>query len=263
MSGPARLGSLRFPLTFALLVGLLAVLGGCSHTFFQFHVNNAERSELIEARNALVASQNNPAALGQVVDVNGRRAVETLLAGMTVESTAADPQYDRLVRALYLGVMPDGDDPLGALDSDMSLIAARVGQRVATHTLNQMGLGGIAAMVGIVGDDSGQRLVEMQASLARSGLGTCAELHPIISYDAGILGHIRSQLAENDPVYVDWRGRVRAIHLVRWSCPRGQVLMVLTKNAGEHGVRAIGWHNVTPQQWVNLEPRLRHALDLQ
>lgn len=260
-SGP----SVRVPRLVAagLLVGLFALLGGCSHTFFQFHVNNAERSEIIGARNALVSSQGNVNAMAQVVDVDGRRAVETLLAGMTVEQTSADPQYQRLVRALYLGVMADGDDPLSALDSDMSLIAARVGQRVATHTLDQMGLGGIAAMVGMVTDNSGQRLAEMQASLARSGLGTCTELYPIISYDAGILGHIHSQIAENDPVYVNWRSRVRAIHLVRWECgARGQVLMVLAKNAGEPGVRAIGWHNVTPQQWVNLEPRLRDALDL-
>jgi hypothetical protein len=261
-SGPDRRGALRLPLTALVLSALAAVLGGCSHTFFQFHVNNAERNEIVQARNALVASQGNPNGMAQVVDVNGRRAVETLLAGMTVESTAADPQYQRLVRTLYLGVMPDGDDPLGALDSDIALIAARVGQRVATNTLDQMGLGGIAAMVGMATDNTPQRLAEMQASLARSGLGTCGELHPIISYDAGILGHIRSQLAERDAVYVDWRSRVRAIHLVRWGCPRGHVLMVLAKNANEPDVRVIGWHNVTPPQWVAMEPRLRQSLDL-
>lgn len=244
-------------------LALAAVLGGCSHTFFQFHINTVERNEILAARNALVvAAQGDVNTLAAVVDLNGRRAVETLIAGMTVEQTAAEPQYERLTRALYLGVMGDAEDPLSALDSDMTMIAGRVAQRVATHSLDQMGLGGIAAMVGMVGDDGGQRLREMQGTLVRSQIGTCTELHPVISYDAGILGHIRSQLAESDPVYLDWRGRVRAIHLVRFACPRGHVLAVFTKNAGESGVRAIGWHSVSAQQWVSLEPRLRQALDL-
>ncbi len=244
-------------------IALAAVLGGCSHTFFQFHINAVERNEIIEARNALVVgAQGDVNTLAAVVDLNGRRAAETLVAGMTVEQTSAEPQYERLTRALYLGIMEDAEDPLAALDSDMTMIAARVGQRVAVHSLDQMGLGGIAAMVGVVGDDSGQRLREMQGSLVRAQLGACTELYPIISYDAGILGHIHSQLAEQDPIYVDWRSRVRAIHLVRFACPRGQVLVVFTKNAGERGVRAIGWHAVSAQQWVTLEPRLRQALDL-
>lgn len=249
----------------ALTVLVLAgVLGACSHTYFQFHINQVEQNEIMQARNALtVSAQGDVNMLAQVVDLNGRRAVETLLAGMTIERTEADPQYQRLVRALYMGVMGDADDPVAALDSDMAVIAARVGQRVAVNGLNQMGLGGIAAMVGVVADDSGQRLREMQGSLVRGQIGTCTDLYPIISYDAGVLGHIHSQLAEQDQVYLEWRGRVRAIHLVRFACQNGsQVLMLLTKNAGEAGVRAIGWHFVSTPQWVALEPRLRQALDL-
>src|SRR5690606_23659060 len=244
----------RMPGRALLALAVAAVLAGCSHTYFQFHINAAEQSEIMAARNALVVSaQGDVSTLSAVVDLNGRRAVETLIAGMTVEQTAADPQYERLTRALYLGVMGDAEDPLAALDSDLTMIAGRVAQRVAAHTIDQMGFGGIAAMVGMVGDDSSQRLREMQGSRVRAQVGTCTELHPVISYDAGILPHIRSQLAENDPVYVDWRSRVRAIHLVRFACPHGHVLMVLTKNAGEAGVRAIGWHHVSPQQWAHLE----------
>lgn len=247
------------------LLALVSVLAasGCSHTFFQFHINQVEQSEIMGARNALVQSAGDVNTLARVVDVNGRRAAETLVAGMTVEQTEADPQYQRLTRALYLGLLADGEDPISALDSEISMIAARVAQRVAVHGLNQFGLGGLAAMVGVVvPDDSGQRLREMQATLVRGQFGACTQLVPIISYDAAILGHIHSQLAENDPVYVDWRSRVRAIHLVRFACPTGSFLVVFTKNAGEAGVRAIGWHHVTPQQWQVLEPRLRHALDL-
>jgi hypothetical protein len=240
----------------------LAVMG-CSHTWFQFHIDRVQQNEIMQARNGLtVSAQGDVNMLAQVIDLDGRRAVETLLAGLTIERTEADPQYQRLVRALYMGVMSDMDDPLAALDSDLTVIAARVGQRLAVNGLDRMGLGGIAAMVGVVGDDSGQRLREMQGSLVRGGVGTCTELAPIISYDAGILGHIHSQLAEQDPTYVAWRGRVRAIHLVRFGCPRGQMLMVLAKNANEPGVRAIGWHFVSAEQWVALEPRLRQALDL-
>lgn len=242
----------------------LTALGGCSHTYFQFHIDRAQHNEIMTARNALaVSTQGDVNMLARVVDLNGRRAVEALIAGLTVEQTNADPQFQRLVRALYLGVMGDAEDPLSALDSDMTMIAARVGQRVAANGLDQMGLGGLAAMVGVVAtDDSGQRLREMQASLVRGRLGTCTELAPVISYNAGILGHIHSQLAEQDPIYVDWRGRVRAIHLVRFGCPNGHILMVLTKNANEAGVRAIGWHSVSHAQWQALQPRLREALDL-
>lgn len=248
---------------FVVAIALAAVAGACSHTFFQFHINAVEQNEILSARNALVvAAQGDVNTLAAVVDLNGRRAVETLIAGMTVEQTSAEPQFERLTRALYIGVMGDAEDPLSALDSDMTMIAARVGQRVVGHSLDQMGLGGIAAIVGVVGDDGGQRLREMQGSLVRGQFGTCTELHPVISYDAGILGHIHSQLAESDPVYLDWRNRVRAIHLVRFACRNGHVLMVFTKNAGEAGVRVIGWHFVSPEQWVGLEPRLRQALDL-
>ncbi len=253
----------RSRLAALLSLPLVFVLGACSHTFFQFHINPVEQNEIMEARNALtVSAQGDVNMLAQVVDMNGRRAVESLLAGMTVEHTEADPQYQRLVRALYMGVMGDADDPLAALDSDMTMIAARVGQRVAVNGLNQMGLGGLAAMVGVVADDSGQRLREMQGSLVRGQIGMCTELYPIISYDAGILGHIHSQIAEQDQTYLEWRGRVRAIHLVRFACSNGQVLMVFTKNANEAGARAIGWHFVSNQQWASLEPRLRQALDL-
>lgn len=244
-------------------IALAVVLGGCSHTFFQFHIDSVQQNEIMTARNALaVSAQGDVNMLAQVVDLNGRRGVEALLAGMTVEQTNADAQYQRLVRGLYLGVMGDAEDPLSALDSDMSMIAARVGQRVAVNGLNQMGLGGIAAMVGVVADDSGERLREMQGSLVRGQIGTCTALYPVISYDAGILGYIHSQIAEQDPAYVDWRGRVRAIHLVRFECRTGHALMLFTENAGESGVRAIGWHFVSPQQWQALEPRLRQALDL-
>jgi len=243
---------------------LMTALVGCSHTYFQFHINSAQQAQIMTTRNALaVSAQGDVNMLAQVVDLNGRRGAESLIAGLTVEQTNADPQFQRLVRALYLGLLRDGEDPLAAIDSDMAMMAARVGQRAAMNVANQMGLGGLAAMVGMAApDDSGQRLREMQATLVRGRLGTCGELHPVISYDAGILGHIRSQLAEQDPVYVDWRGRVRAIHLVRFACPNGHFLMVLTENANESGARAIGWQYLSPAQWQGLEPRLRHALDL-
>lgn len=244
-------------------LALVVALGGCSHTYFQFHVDAAQQAEIMGARNALaVSTQRGPNAMAPVVDLNARRAVEALIAGVTVEQTNADPQFQRLVRALYLGVMQPGVDPMAALDSDMTRIAARVGQRLASNTLGQLGLGGLAAMVGGVADDSGQRLHEMHGTLMRGQLGTCTELAPVVSYDAAILGHIQSQLAEQDPTYRDWRARVRAVHLVRFGCPSGHFLMVFTKNESERGVRAIGWQHLTPQQWHALEPRLRHALDL-
>jgi hypothetical protein len=242
---------------------LSVLLGACSHTFFQFHLNAGQHDEVMQAQQALaVSARGDVNMLAQVVDLNGRRAVEVLVAGMTVEETAGDVQYQRLSRALSIGVMGDASDPLSMLDPDLTTVAARVGQRVAANQLGQMGFGGIASMVGVVPYDSGTRLREMQASLVRGRVDACRELHPVISYDAGILGHIRSQLAEQDPVYLEWRGRVRAIHLVRLSCQSGHALMIFTKNHGEAGVRAIGWHFLTPQQWQALEPGLRHALDL-
>src|SRR5690606_17961634 len=154
------------PGSFRAACALLALTAlGCSHTYFQFHIDAAQQSEIMAARNTLAISTRDGNALVQVVDLNGRRAVETLIAGLTVEQTNADPQFQRLVRALYLGVMGDAEDPLSALDSDLTMIAARVGQRVAVTGLNQMGLGGLAAMVGVAApDDSGQRLREMQGS---------------------------------------------------------------------------------------------------
>jgi hypothetical protein len=209
-----------------------------------------------------VASQADVNALGRVVDLDGRRGVETLVAGMTVEQTSGDEQYRKLTRALYIGIMGDAEDPLSALDQDVSWMAARVGQRVAVHGLNQMGLGGIASMVGGVGDDSGQRLRQMQASLHRGQIATCQAPEVIVSYDAGILGHIHTQLTDQDPTYQAWRSRVRAIHLVRFTCRSQHVLLIMTRNHGEPGLRVIGWHFVTPQQWQQMQPRLRDAFDL-
>jgi len=245
------------------LAPLLALLGlGCSHTYFQFDVSPNELAWIENTQRGLAASSTNPGALGQVVDLQGRRATETLLAGVTIEQTQADAQYEQLVHALYLGVMADGEDPLAALDADTTLMAARVGQRVAAQGLNQLGLGGIAQMVSGVGDSDQQRLREMSASLTRNQIGTCVEGRVVVSYDAGILGHIDSSLADSDPNYRAWRDRVQALHLVRFACRSGHVLMVMTRNRGESGLRVIGWHFMSPQQWQVVEPRLRETFDL-
>lgn len=244
----------------ACLCALL--VAGCSHTWFQFDVSANELAWIENTQQALAASYTNVNALGQVVDLEGRRAVETLIAGLTVEQTEADEQYDQLVHALYLGVMGDAEDPIAALDSDATAMAARVGQRVASHGLQQMGLGGIAAMVGAVGNDDETRLREMSASLQRGQITTCREGEVVVSYDAGILGHIHSQLAEQDAAYLAWRERVSAIHLVRFSCNTGHVLVVMTRSRGESGLRVVGWHFMSPAQWEVVEPRLRDAFDL-
>ncbi|HJL14014.1 MAG TPA: hypothetical protein RMH99_00085 [Sandaracinaceae bacterium LLY-WYZ-13_1] len=238
-------------------------LGGCSHTWYQFDVSANERTRISNAKNALAtASRADANALAQVVDLSGRRAVETLVAGMTVERTDGEEQRQKLTRALYIGIMGDAEDPMSALDQDITWMAARVGQRVASHGLTQMGLGGIGAMVGAVADDSGQRLRQMQASLHRGQIATCQAPNVIVSYDAGILGHIHTQLTDSDADYQRWRERVRAIHLVRFTCRSQYVLMLLTRNRGEAGLRVIGWHFVTPEQWQRMEPRLRDAFDL-
>jgi hypothetical protein len=242
---------------------LALVLGGCSHTWYQLDVSANERSHIVNTQNALaVAAQADVNALARVVDLQGRRAAETLVAGMTVQQTDGDEQYQKLTRALYLGVMGDAEDPLSALDQDVAWMAARVGQRVATQGLSRMGLGGIASMVGAVGDDSGQRLRQMQASLLRGQIATCQAPQVIVSYDAGILGHIHTQLTDQDPGYQAWRDRVRAIHLVRFTCRTQHVLMVLTRNRGEPGLRVIGWHFLSQAQWEQMQPRLRDAFDL-
>ena len=118
-------------------------------------------------------------------------------------------------------------------------------------------------MVGAVGDDDGQRLQEMQGSLMRARLESCQGGDVIVSYDAGILGHIHSDIADNDPSYQGWRARVRAIHLVRFPCAGGRhALMVLTRNNGESGLRGIGWHVVSDAQWQAMRPRFRETFDL-
>jgi hypothetical protein len=253
------------PIRLALAISIGLGLVGCSHTFYQFHIDNSERNAILNTRNTLAVAVQDPNAIAAAVDLNGRRAVETLVAGMSVEQTNADEQYQRLMRTLYLGVMAEGEDPLSAFNQDVAMMAARVAHRAASSTLDQMGLGGIAStMMGMIGmgDDDGQRLGEMQASLARTNIGMCTELYPIISYNAGILGHIHSDLANNDPVYLDWRERVRSIHLVRFACPGGHVLMVLTQNHGESDARAIGWQSISDAQWQAMEPQLRYSLDL-
>lgn len=248
----------RFAAVLALILGV-----GCSHTYFQFDVSPNELAWIENTQQALAASHTNPGALQQVVDLEGRRAVETLIAGLTVEQTEADRQYDQLAHALYLGVMQDNEDPLAALDSDASVMAARVGQRIAQHGLQQMGLGGIAQMVGGVMDDDGSRLREMSASLARGQIATCTQGEVVVSYDAGILGHINSQLADSDANYLAWRERVRAIHLVRFGCAGGaHVLIIMTRSRDRSGLQVVGWHFMSAQQWAAVEPRLRRAFDL-
>lgn len=256
--------SCRSSLALLPVVHVAVVLGGgCSHTWYQFHVSPNEQAHIANTQSALaIASRADVNALAQVIDLDGRRAVETLVAGMTVEQTDGEVQYRKLMRALYLGIMGDVEDPLTALDQDISWMAARVGQRVAVHGLNQIGLGGIAAIVGAVGDDSAQRLREMQASLHRGQIATCQAPDVVVSYDAGILGHIHTQLADQDPVYQAWRSRVRAIHLVRFDCGGRHALMIMSRNHGEAGLRVLGWHFLTAQQWLQLAPRLRDVFDL-
>jgi hypothetical protein len=256
-------------MTFRSAVAALAilVLGACSHTYYQFHIGGDEESAIYAAQQGLTAgAQGDLGTLSVAVDLNGRRAIETLLAAMTLEQTENDAQFQRLSRALFLGVMSNGEDPIAAVNMDTMTIASRFAHRIAQASgLDPMGLvSGVAAMVGIpvAGDDDGQRLNEMHGSLRAGQIGTCTELHPVISYNAGILGHVRTQLAENDPVYVDWRQRVRAIHLVRFRCATGHALMLFTHDRGQPSARAIGWHFLNEAQWVALEPQLRYALDL-
>src|SRR5688572_23499124 len=106
-----------------MCVALLAT--ACSHTFFQFHIDGRQQNAIIAAQQGLAATQGDPGALSQVVDLNGRRAVETLLAGMTLEQTEGDEQFQRLSRALYMGVMANGEDPLAAINMDTLTIASR------------------------------------------------------------------------------------------------------------------------------------------
>lgn len=235
---------------------------GCTHTYYQFRVGASERDAIDQTKDALAAASSDQDGLAQVVDLDGRRAVETLVAGMTIEGTEADPQYARLVRALYLGIMGDVDDPLTALDQEITWIAARVAQRVATTGLSQSGLGQVAALVGLPGDSDAERLTEMSASLVRGRIGTCQTGDVIVSYNAGILGHINSRLAENDAIYVAWRQRVQAMHLARFTCATRHVIILMSQNRGEAGMRVLGWHFLTQEQWDRLNPRLHEALDL-
>lgn len=255
-------GRAQLLVVWTVLAAWAVLAGGCSHTFYQFRVDANELNAIGQAKNALAATAANPNALAQVVDLDGRRASEALIAGMTVESTSGDEQYQRLSRALYLAVMGDADDPLSAFNPDTAVLAARFGQRLVGNTLGQFGLGGIASMVGVVGDDDGQRLREMQVSLARGQVGTCGPYDVIVSYDAGILGHIHTQLAEQDPIYLQWRDRVRAIHLVRFTCSTQHMLTILTRNRDEAGLRVIGWHFLSQAQWDAMRPELRRAFDL-
>ncbi|GAB5542337.1 MAG: hypothetical protein RLO52_47090 [Sandaracinaceae bacterium] len=245
----------------AFALGAL-VMGGCSHTWYQFEVSQVERSHIDATKNALAATQANPNALAQVVDLEGRRGAEALIAGMSVQSNQGDAQVERLSRVLYLAIMGDAEDPLAALDQDMTMAGARVAQRIAQGGLNQMGLGGLAAMVGVVGDDDGQRLREMSVSLQRGQPQTCGPFDVIVSYDAGILGHIHTSITDNDATYQAWKQRVQAVHLVRFTCATNHMLVVMTRNRGEAGLRVIGWHFVTQAQWESMRPGLRHAFDL-
>lgn len=242
----------------------LFLSAGCSHTWFQFTVSANELAHIDNTKNALAATYTNPNALAQVVDLDGRRAVETLIAGMATERTSGDEQFQRLTRVLMIAIMGDDEDPLSMLDPDISLTAARVGQRIIGAQLQQFGLGGLVEMAGaVLGTDSdGQRLSEMQHSLRQGGITTCRAPDVIVSYDAGILGHIHTQMTDRDPIYQAWRGRVRAIHFVRFECGRQHVLMVMTRNRGEAGLRVIGWHFATHGQWQQMRPGIRRAFDL-
>lgn len=242
------------------VIGL--ALGGCSHTWYQFELSQAERSHVDATKNALAATQSNPNALAQVVDLQGRRGAEALIAGMSTQSSGGDVQYERLSRVLYIAIMGDAEDPLAALNQDMTMAGARVAQRIAQSGLQQMGLGGIAAMVGVVGDDDGQRLREMSVSLQRGQPQTCGPFDVIVSYDAGILGHIQTSITDQDQTYQAWRQRVQAVHLVRFTCATSHMLTVMTRNRGEAGLRVIGWHFVTQAQWESMRPGLRRAFDL-
>jgi hypothetical protein len=250
--------------SFAVVVALLFSITGCSHTWFQFTVSANELAHIENTKNALAASYRDPNALAQVVDLDGRRAVETLIAGMATEHTDGDEQFQRLTRVLMIGIMGDDEDPLSMLDPDITLTAARVGQRVAGAQLQQFGLGGLAEMAGAaLGTDSdGQRLSEMQFSLEQGAITTCGEPDVIVSYDAGILGHISTQMTDQDATYQAWRSRVRSIHLVRFQCNPQHVLMVLSRNHGEAGLRVIGWHFATHGQWQQMRPGMRRAFDL-
>lgn len=246
----------------AILAILAAV--GCSHTYFQLRVSDAELEEIDQTRQALAASYRAPGALAQVVDLPGRRATETLLASLTLEQTNADEQYQRLMRALYIAVMGDASDPMEALQSDLSMTGLRVGTRVAAQTVAPLGLDGIVESAGaaLLGDGDGQRLREMQVSLQRGQIETCEGGEIIVSYDADILGHIDAQMAERDADYRAWRDRVEAIHLLRLRCREGHVLMIMTRNGDEPGLRVIGWHFVSQRQWDAMAPRLRETFDL-
>src|SRR6187402_324822 len=105
-------------------VASLLVLSACSHTYYQFHVGGDEEAAIYAAQQGLtVAAQGDLGTLQAVVDLNGRRAIETLLAGMTLEQTENDEQFQRLARALFLGVMSNGEDPVSAINMDTMTIA--------------------------------------------------------------------------------------------------------------------------------------------
>jgi hypothetical protein len=261
----------------ALVLVLVLVLVGCSHTYYQFRVTEREEAWVDQTHNALIgAMASDDATLGAVVDLEGRRAAEALAAGVAVDRPS-EPQFERLTRALLIGLVGDGVDPHEVLTGDVIAAALRIGQRVATseagvraaaQVADSFGLpvGGLPAVAAAaVGDTDADRYREMRDSLRRGELQTCQGADVVVSYDAGILSHVDLPTADGDPRYQAWRERVRAIHLVHLPCQgrRAQhVLELQTRSADRAGLRVIGWHFFTEAQWQRLQPELREALDL-
>ncbi|MGF1468293.1 MAG: hypothetical protein ACFCGT_19395 [Sandaracinaceae bacterium] len=255
------------------LVGLaVCVLAACSHTFYQRALPSAEQLAVEDARARLVEAAGGASAFGRsgqaldaVVDWSGRQAAETLVVGMSLESTRGDALYERLARALALGLLEDGQDPWAVLEPDTVLLASRLALRLAEQGLLREGLGLAAPLLGHLVGLAGRPALHRAAmvlSLRRADLGRCGAVEPIVAYDAAILRHLRAEVADRDPVYVAWRDRVKAIYLVRFPCPTHHVVMLLTRDRGRRDLRVLGWHRLSAAQWTALEPRLREALDL-